>query len=75
VTPLELEQQRRVFEARGWIRDGYVTRTKVDELIAVITKKRGERAALQLREDMRTQWKIKHEWLGARSAPGGTENH
>ena len=70
----EVERQRRVFEARGWIRDGYVTRVKVDELMAVITKKRGEKAALQLREDMRAQWKIKHEWLGAGNASGGTEN-
>jgi hypothetical protein len=53
---------------------GYVTRAKVDELMAVITRSAATAAALQLREEMHAQWKIKNEWPGAGSAPGVTEN-
>jgi hypothetical protein len=66
--PHEQEAQRRVLEARGRLREGYVTRAKVDELMQRITKFRGEAAALQLRQDMREQWAKRNEWLDAAGA-------
>lgn len=50
-------------EARARLREGYVTREKVDQLMAKVTKHRGERAAEQLRDDMRAQWKVRREWM------------
>lgn len=57
------EERRRVLEARAWLRDGYTTAAKVDALMVGIRKHRGERAAEQLREDMRQQWRRRHEWM------------
>jgi hypothetical protein len=55
--------QRRVFEARRWLRDGYVTKATVDELMKRITQKRGQATADQLRQDMREQWRCRSTWL------------
>ena len=63
MTPEEQEQQRRVMEARARLREGYTTRAKVDELMTAVAKRRGQWAADQLREDMREQWRTKHEWM------------
>lgn len=63
----ELELQRRVMEARGWLRDGYTTMEKVDELMHRITKKRGPAAAEQLRHDMREQWRCRGTWLASKA--------
>lgn len=64
----EIEQQRRVLEARARLRDGYTTRAKVDELCHLVAAKRGQAAADKLREDMRAQWRTRSQWMW--SAPG-----
>jgi hypothetical protein len=64
----DIEQQRRVMEARARLREGYTTRTKVDELCRRVAAKRGQAAADQLREDMRQQWRTRAQWMHA--APG-----
>lgn len=71
------EKQRRVLEARARLREGFTTRTKVDELVIRVAKKRGQQAADQLRDDMRAQWKIRHEWMGMGTATGppATRSH
>lgn len=57
------ENRRRICEARGWLRDGYTTRAKVDELMVRITRRRGKDAAEALREEMRRQWAIRDKWM------------
>lgn len=59
----DIEQQRRVMEARARLRDGYTSRVKVDELCRVVAAKRGQAAADQLREDMREQWRTRQAWM------------
>lgn len=61
-TPDDIELQRRVLEARAWLRDGYTTMAKVDELVLRIARIRGQAAADLLREDMREQWRQRREW-------------
>jgi len=51
------EQHRRECEARNWLRRGYSDRASVDELRKRITEKRGSRAADELVEEMRRQWR------------------
>lgn len=63
----DLERQRRICEARGWLRDGYTTRAKVDELMVRIARHRGEQLAGELREEMRRQWAIRDKWIGDQS--------
>lgn len=60
--PDEVEDFRRETEAREWLRRGYTTRAKVDQLVARIEAKRGREAASQLREEMRKQWSRRDEW-------------
>lgn len=62
MNPTEQEQQRRVLEARARLREGYSTPERVAELVKLVSKKRGELAAQQLVEDMRKQWRCRHEW-------------
>lgn len=50
------EKYRRECEARDWLRKGYETPVRVDLLMAQIAKARGQRAADELREEMRKQW-------------------
>ena len=57
------ETYRRECEARTWIKQGYVTARKVDELMQRIERHRGAEAAAALREEMRLQWKRREEWL------------
>ncbi len=63
MTPDDQELQRRVTEARAWLRDGYTTRQRVDTLMQTIVKHRGQAAADLLREDMREQWRIRSAWM------------
>lgn len=51
------EQHRLECEARDWLRRGYTTMEKVEELMEKITKKRGIKAADELRQEMRRQFK------------------
>lgn len=50
-------------EARSWIKQGYYTQGRVDELMKRITQHRGQEAATALRAEMRTQWKQRSTWL------------
>jgi hypothetical protein len=62
MTDTSTDAHRRACEARRWLRDGYITEPKVDELMERISKHRGAAAARALREEMRTQWKIRTTW-------------
>ncbi len=55
--------QRRIFEARARLREGYTNREKVDELMRLVASRRGHAAAERLRADMREQWKIRSQWM------------
>lgn len=57
------ETRRRVCEARSWLRQGYTTAAKVDELMERIRRHRGDAAASELREEMRRQWSARRTWL------------
>jgi hypothetical protein len=57
------EQWRRITEARHYLRQGITSQAAVDELCARISKKRGNAAANQLRQDMREQWQARQDWL------------
>ena len=57
------EAFRRECEARHWIREGYFDKDRVDDLMARISKRRGEDAAAALRAEMRRQWTLRAEWL------------
>lgn len=50
-------------EARTWIKQGYFTKDRVDELMIRIAKHRGEESAAALRAEMRRQWGRRSEWL------------
>lgn len=50
-------------EARHWLREGYSTPGKVDELMQRIRAHRGAEAADQLRQEMRRQWERRAEWM------------
>lgn len=51
-------------EARYWLRRGNTTPEKVAELKETHLRKRGEQAINLLIEEMRKQWRRRHEWLG-----------
>ncbi|MDO9345244.1 MAG: hypothetical protein Q7T99_17355 [Pseudomonas sp.] len=51
-------------EARYWLRRGKTTPEKVAELKETHLNKRGEQAVTRLIEEMRKQWRRRHEWLG-----------
>lgn len=57
------EDRRRICEARSWLRQGYTTADRVDELIGRIAVHRGKAAADALREEMRLQWRCRQDWL------------
>lgn len=59
----EFEKKRRECEARDWLRRGYTSNAKVNDLMERIASKRGRAAADELRQDMREQWKRRSEWL------------
>lgn len=61
----DLEDRRRICEARDWLRRGYTRPKPVAELMARIAAKRGEQAAQELREEMRRQWSNRNEWQGS----------
>lgn len=57
------DTRRRECEARHWLRSGYRTRAKVEQLMNAITDRRGAEQAAALREAMREQWKNRAAWL------------
>jgi len=50
-------------EARTWLRNGYNTPARIQELTLLISKKRGLDGAARLVEEMRRQWRRRSEWL------------
>lgn len=56
-------QQMLECEARTWLRKGYTTPERIEELSELIGKKRGAAAVERLVEEMRRQWKRRAEWL------------
>jgi hypothetical protein len=62
MTDTSTEAHRRACEARQWLRDGYMSEAKVDELMQRVAAKRGSAAATALREEMRQQWKTRFTW-------------
>jgi len=54
----QTEQRRLECEARDWLRRGYTTPARVEELMQRIVAKRGAAAADRLREEMRRQWQL-----------------
>lgn len=51
-------------EARTWLRKGYCTPERIQELRDLVRPKRGEAAKQRLVEEMRRQWLRRDEWLG-----------
>jgi hypothetical protein len=51
-------------EARTWLRKGYTTPARIQELTLLIGKRRGQAGAERLVEEMRRQWRRRAEWLG-----------
>lgn len=64
------EQWRRICEARYWLRMGYTSAERVEELLERIRKRRGCAAAEQLRADMRAEWATRATWLAPASEAG-----
>ncbi len=56
-----VEDFRRQCEARHWLAKGFGQPGLIDELMVRITAKRGRAAAEELREEMREQWRLKHQ--------------
>ena len=65
MTDMGSEEWRAVCEARHWLRKGYTTSSRVDDLMARIEGERGQIAAKALREEMRRQWRARKEWMGS----------
>ena len=57
-TPADVAKHRLECEARDWLRRGYESSERVEELMRRIGKIRGQAAADALREEMRRQWRI-----------------
>jgi hypothetical protein len=65
MTDIPVHQQRLECEARTWLRKGYTSPERIEELREFIGKKRGSAAVEQLVEEMRRQWVRRREWLPA----------
>lgn len=63
MTGAPVRQQLLEAEARTWLRKGYTTPERVEELRELIGKKRGSAAVEQLVEEMRRQWGRRREWM------------
>lgn len=50
-------------EARTWLRNGYNTPERIQELTLMIANRRGQVSAERLIEEMRRQWRRRSEWL------------
>ncbi len=67
MTGTQVRQQLLEAEARTWLRKGYTSPERIEELRELIGKKRGSAAVEQLVEEMRRQWGRRRDWL----IPGG----
>ena len=59
----EVRQHMLECEARTWLRNGYNTLERIQELTLTIAKRRGQASAERLVEEMRRQWRRRAEWL------------
>lgn len=59
----DVKQQMLECEARTWLRNGYNTPERIQELTLMIAKRRGQVSAERLIEEMRRQWRRRSEWL------------
>jgi hypothetical protein len=50
-------------EARTWLRKGYTSLERIEELTELIGKRRGAASASRLVEEMRQQWRRRADWL------------
>lgn len=57
------EHAIRIRAARLWLSEGYTTAEKVRELHRAVAATRGTAYADALREEMRTQWRRRREWM------------
>lgn len=60
---IDNRQQLLEAEARTWIRKGYCSPERIQELSALISSKRGTQAADKLILEMRRQYGRRKEWL------------
>ncbi|MDK4198611.1 hypothetical protein QKY98_05695 [Pseudomonas sp. HR1] len=60
---IDNRQQLLEAEARTWIRKGYISPERIQELSALISSKRGAQAADKLIQEMRRQYGRRKEWL------------
>lgn len=60
---IDNRQQLLEAEARTWIRKGYSSPERIQELSALISSKRGTQAADKLIQEMRRQYGRRKEWL------------
>lgn len=60
---IDNRQQLLEAEARTWIRKGYISTERIQELTALISSKRGAQAADKLIQEMRRQYGRRKEWL------------
>lgn len=63
MTDPNIRQHMLECEARSWLRNGYSTPERIQELTELIAKKRGHASAERLIEEMRRQWRRRNEWL------------
>lgn len=61
--PISQKQARLEYEARYWLRQGYRSAERIEELRELIGKRRSLAAVERLVEEMRRQWRRKQEWL------------
>lgn len=67
MTPDEVEDYRRMLEARQWLRLGYDTAASIEGLRKRIEHQRGAAAAERLINEMRQQYAIRGQWMGSQS--------
>lgn len=63
MTDLDPRQHMLECEARTWLRKGYSTPERIEELAELIGKKRGATAVERLVQEIRRQWKRRADWL------------
>ncbi|MFB8831865.1 hypothetical protein ACE0DR_27240 [Azotobacter sp. CWF10] len=61
--PISQKQARLEHKARYWLRKGYRSVERIEELREFIGKRRGPATVERLVEEMRDQWRRRQEWL------------
>lgn len=60
---IELGRQRLICEAQAWLRKGYTTKPKIEELRQMLKRHRTPEGIEKVVEEMRRQWVRRSEWL------------